>query len=220
MEKIQKNLLKNQPYQNVLNDYRKERKSLQRINWDDTEDIDMITHFNKKPFTGICFYKHKNGNLKTETQLKNGLRHGIEEWFSENGKLSMINIYMDDNLWLLKSYYPDGKSVYKVMTFKNKTPEKELTCDKNGNMKELRSRKLKNGKFEGFLIMSDTPNIKHIFRDGVLIDIIQLDTDGNDMIGDYSHIEGGRKGLNLLLKKNKSDNIEKERFFTHEVDLN
>ena len=87
-------------------------------------------------------------------------------------------------------------------------------------MKELRSRKLKNGKFEGFLIMSDTPNIKHIFRDGVLIDIIQLDTDGNDMIGDYSHIEGGRKGLNLLLKKNKSDNIEKERFFTHEVDLN
>ena len=34
-----------------------------RVNWDDTEDVGIVTHYKGKAFTGICYGLHENGNL-------------------------------------------------------------------------------------------------------------------------------------------------------------
>ena len=43
-----------------------------RVNWDETEDVGIVTHYNGKPLTGIAFGLHENGNTSEEVEMLNG----------------------------------------------------------------------------------------------------------------------------------------------------
>ena len=42
-----------------------------RINWNETKDIGIVTHYKGDPFTGICYDLHENGNLYEELEMLN-----------------------------------------------------------------------------------------------------------------------------------------------------
>jgi|TARA_B110000977_G_scaffold140095_1_gene177844 antitoxin component YwqK of YwqJK toxin-antitoxin module len=79
-----------------------------RINWDQTEDIGIITHFNGKPFTGICFSLNDNNNLDEETELVNGLKHGKSKEYHNDGELFKEINYKNDLLDGINKWYSDG----------------------------------------------------------------------------------------------------------------
>jgi uncharacterized protein len=84
--------------------------SVLRVNWDDTEDVGIITHYKGEPFTGICYEVHDNGNLKEEIEMVNGLKHGDGKLFYENGQLNIDRNFKDDQQHgKFIKYYEDGK---------------------------------------------------------------------------------------------------------------
>ena len=83
--------------------------SVLRVNWDDTEDVGIITHYKGNPVTGICYNLHDNGNLMEEVELVNGLKHGINNSFFKNGQVQKIGSYKNDKEdGIYKSYSDDG----------------------------------------------------------------------------------------------------------------
>ncbi len=76
----------------------KENKSKLRVNWDETNDIGMMTYYKNKPFTGVAYDLYENGNLQEEVEIVDGLKHGFGIMYSENGKIeSQIN-YIEDEI--------------------------------------------------------------------------------------------------------------------------
>ena len=98
-----------------------------RVNWDDIEDIGIISHYKGKPITGICYGLYDNGNLQEEVELENGLKHGFYKNYHKNGNLSEEGSYKDDKFedGVVKFYYESGE-LSKEVGFKN------LHCEYHG----------------------------------------------------------------------------------------
>ena len=47
-----------------------------KINENELEDIGIVSHYKNKPFSGLAFVLDNNGEEKTLTEFKNGLKHG------------------------------------------------------------------------------------------------------------------------------------------------
>ena len=47
-----------------------------KINENEMEDIGIVSHYKNKPFSGLAFVLDNNGEEKTLTEFKNGLKHG------------------------------------------------------------------------------------------------------------------------------------------------
>ena len=58
------------------------------VDWDETEDIGIVTNYKGKPYTGVCYSLHKNGGLEQYYMLKDGLKEGVGKEFYENGEIS------------------------------------------------------------------------------------------------------------------------------------
>ena len=86
--------------------------SVSRVNWNDTEDVGIVTHFRGKPFTGVCFGLHENGNLKDEYEMLDGLKHGKAVTYYDNGKLKEELYCKDDKLDGLSMYYHDNGQLF------------------------------------------------------------------------------------------------------------
>ena len=86
--------------------------SVLRVNWNDTEDVGIVTHYKGKPFTGVCFGLHDNGNLEGENEMLDGLKHGKAVAYHDNGNLAYEANFKDDlqfGLW--KDYNIKGQLV-------------------------------------------------------------------------------------------------------------
>ena len=59
---------------------------------DKMEDVGIVTHFKGRPFTGVGFRLHENGELKLECTFKDGLKHGKTFYSMKMDLLLNINI--------------------------------------------------------------------------------------------------------------------------------
>jgi antitoxin component YwqK of YwqJK toxin-antitoxin module len=90
-------------------------KNILRINWNECEDVGIVTHYKKEPFTGICYDLYDNGNLKDEQELVNGLKQGKGKWYHENGQLEEEGEYKDDKQYGIWVYYNDtGQEIGRI----------------------------------------------------------------------------------------------------------
>ena len=74
------------------------KKKLLRVNYKETEDVGIVTHYKGKPFTGIGRHLYENGKSKDEINMVEGLKHGKAQRFSEEGILIGEFQYKDDKL--------------------------------------------------------------------------------------------------------------------------
>ena len=67
-----------------------------RINWEEMEDVGIITHYKGKPFTGIAFSLHENGNVAEEMEMLDGLKHGEQVLYNEDSSVDEVSCYEND----------------------------------------------------------------------------------------------------------------------------
>ena len=67
-----------------------------RINWVEMEDVEIITHYKGKPFTGIAYGLHENGNVAEETEMLDGLKHGEQVLYYEDSSVYEVSYYEND----------------------------------------------------------------------------------------------------------------------------
>lgn len=191
---------KSKPQKKVVKKTKKKvvKKPKKKVHWDDTEDIGIVTHYKGKPFTGICFYKHENGQIIEECEMKNGLRDGLLVQYYPNGKKKHKVRYKLDKevngeiIWYhengqtetLESVVPvEFNDLEKYRKFKKlidrygeegllKMVDEYSTDDQENNNNSEKSTKEKYKKIQGYL------NI-HFVDD--LSEILELDFDNNDI---------------------------------------
>ena len=100
------------------------------------------------PFTGSTVGYHKNGQLKSRTNYKNGKYDDLRETYFENGQLQSKSIYKDDELTLSQTFTSKGIPL-KDFTYNNglKTGVEEVYHE-NGQLKSREN--YKDGKGVGF----------------------------------------------------------------------
>jgi antitoxin component YwqK of YwqJK toxin-antitoxin module len=84
-EKTEKEDEKNTEHENVM-----------RVNWEEMEDVGVITHYKDKPFTGVAFDLHENGNVLEEMEMLEGLKHGKQVYYSEDSSVEKVSYYEND----------------------------------------------------------------------------------------------------------------------------
>mgnify|MGYP001274585646 CR=1 FL=1 len=180
----------------------KARKSLQRVDWNETEDIGIITHYNGAPFSGICFSKHSNGKIEEDIEMVEGLKQGIGMEYNDEGKLTSITCYVKDLPLFRNVFNKDGSSV--IISFVNGKVTEESIFDNKDNLLLTQYRELKKGKYEGYMEGPMILGTKHFYRDGKLIDMKAFDSNGNEIakvVGEkelksnMKKMMGGRKNI-------------------------
>lgn len=73
-----------------------EHESVMRVHWEETEDIGIITYYKGKPFTGVAFDLHDNGNIFEEADMLEGLKHGKHVIYSEDSSVERVSYYEND----------------------------------------------------------------------------------------------------------------------------
>ena len=68
------------------------------VNFEETEDIGIVTHYKGKPLNGIGRHLYENGKTKLEIEMVEGLKHGKSTGFYEDGILKSESHYKDDKL--------------------------------------------------------------------------------------------------------------------------
>jgi antitoxin component YwqK of YwqJK toxin-antitoxin module len=104
-EKLDQILTISRQVKNYLKDLKKDilikeegDDSIISINQDDMEDVGDITHYEGKPFNGIGFILHENGELKLDCTFKDGLKHGGGSLFNDDGSIIKYQYYQDEVL--------------------------------------------------------------------------------------------------------------------------
>ena len=87
--------VKNKPSKSAQ---KKDDTSKLRVNWDETDDVGIVTYYKNKPFTGVAYGLHGNGNIQEEQEMVNGLKHGLGTTYSENGEIDLVLNYIDDEI--------------------------------------------------------------------------------------------------------------------------
>lgn len=106
--------------------------SVLRVDWDEIKNIENVYHNKGKPFTGICYRLYENGNLETESEIKNGLSHGCSKTWYEDGNLWIEEKHDMDELLLKKIYFKNGKLEYSEVFQPKRTIKRWY---ENGNLK-------------------------------------------------------------------------------------
>lgn len=88
------------------------------INENDLIDIGVVSHYEGKPFTGTAHILYEDGNIKMETQFKNGLKDGYQKVFFNSGQLSIEYLFIEDKLQkVVKRFLRDGTPMKKIDDF-------------------------------------------------------------------------------------------------------
>ena len=103
-----------------------------RVNWDETEDVGIVTHYKGEPFTGICFSLFDNGNVDNECEMKNGLKDGVSKYFNDNGDLIREWNYTNDKRNGICKWYHDNGKIKMEVGYNNESQEYQKEFDING----------------------------------------------------------------------------------------
>lgn len=76
-----------------------------RANSNDCEDIGKVTHYKGKPLTGVLFELNDNSQIIYETEMKNGLKEGMDTEYYEGGSIMMQMEYSKDECVKVVSYF-------------------------------------------------------------------------------------------------------------------
>ena len=75
------------------------KESHLKVSYEKTEDIGIVTHYNGNPLTGVGYRNYKNSDtIHHETNMVEGLKHGIGKTFNKNGDLDSWEYFKDDML--------------------------------------------------------------------------------------------------------------------------
>ena len=92
-----------------------------RVNEDEMEDIEDITHYKGVPFTGIGIRLFENNECNSETNFKDGLKHGIQTIYHNNGKIFIKARYENDKrINVMELNTEDGGNMIDTLQKKNK----------------------------------------------------------------------------------------------------
>ena len=158
-----------------------EKDEKQRVNFDEMEDIGIFTHYKGKPFTGIAYNLHENGNLHEETEMLNGLKHGYGKCYHENGQILLSGNYKDDEmdgLWISSG----GEGIKEELNFKNGFQEgkqKTFLLDVLYSEADFKKDKL-NGFFKKYS-KDGVVKMKAKYKEGKCLDIQIYDSYGKEI---------------------------------------
>ena len=106
-------------------DWFNKKQVVLRVDENETNDIDDITYYKGKPFSGIAFGSFDNGT-KFETEFKEGLKHGLGKEFYNNGQLKSELKYDNDQLVeVMKSFKENGEQT--ILKMSTESSRKRLT---------------------------------------------------------------------------------------------
>ena len=151
------------------NENHESETSIIRVNQDDTKDIGDITHYEGKPFNGIGFILHQNGELKLECTFKDGLKHGKTVEFYDNGQIKYEYTNVDDEFdKIISAFLENGeKKPFVLSTLKSR---KRLTFilqkDKNNEVVQTEINSVASilGFKEDFYKLNDWEQIKTLAK--------------------------------------------------------
>ena len=86
-----------------------------RVNWDEMNDVGIVTYYKNKPFVGIGFSLHENGSVREEQEMVDGLKHGLGKLFLKNGEVACKINYVDDEFETEKDKKKYQKSLIKLI---------------------------------------------------------------------------------------------------------
>lgn len=75
----------------------KKKQDVLRVDENETNDINDVTYYKGKPFSGIAFGSFESGT-NFETEFKDGLKHGLGKEFYNNGQLKCELKYENDKM--------------------------------------------------------------------------------------------------------------------------
>ena len=158
-------------------------KEFIRANSDDCEDIGVVTHYKGKPLTGIMFELYDNMELLCETEMKDGLKEGMDTEYYEDGSIMMQTEYSKDECIRTVSYF-DSKGV-------NQLEGRECV---GINMLEKKDKAfyISNSLYNGSVMQEKYGGISvQDFKKGKLI-IEKLFWKNGALRGDYSYEDGNK----------------------------
>jgi len=120
--------------------FKGKRETALRVNWDDTEDIGIVTHYKDKPLTGIAYGLHDNGSISEEVEMLDGLKHGQGVDYNEESNITQTTIYendlivdFDEDTWncLLDDIFQKDNYEYELidMTIYNYDITQKVSCN-------------------------------------------------------------------------------------------
>lgn len=112
-----------------------------RVHEDELEDVGIVTHYNGKPFSGIMYKLWDNGNLETEHEMIDGLKHGINRNYHENGKIWEEINYKNDKEHpikdgVLRTWHDNGQLFYETPYSNEKRNGLRKVWNENGTLRE------------------------------------------------------------------------------------
>lgn len=158
-------------------------KEFIRANSDDCEDIGVVTHYKGKPLTGICFDLYPNMELLGETEIKDGLKEGLDTVYYEDGSIMKQTEYSKDECVRVVGYFDsegvnqlEGRECVEINMLEEKDEAFYLS-------KSLYNGLALSEKFGGF-------SVQH-FKEGKLI-IEKLFWKNGALRADYRYEEGNQ----------------------------
>jgi len=89
----------------------KKKQDVLRVDENETNDINDVTYYKGKPFSGIAFGSFDSGT-NFETEFKDGLKHGLGKEFYNNGQLKCELKYENDKMVeVVKAFTIDGVQI-------------------------------------------------------------------------------------------------------------
>ncbi|MDB4050998.1 hypothetical protein N9454_06950, partial [Flavobacteriaceae bacterium] len=93
-----------------INDEPNEDKIPERINFNDFKSVGFVNFYNGLPYTGTGFELNKEGNIKTEFNLVNGIKEGKAIEFYDNGSVKIETFYTNNKVnGLSTTFFKNGK---------------------------------------------------------------------------------------------------------------
>ncbi len=98
---------------------KKETENIKRlcVNWDEMEDVGIVTHYKGKPFTGIAIELHEFG--KVEYEMENGLKHGKSIEYDLANNIIDVLYYKNDQ------YDHSGEKISRTIDYKFRKIERK-----------------------------------------------------------------------------------------------
>ena len=81
-----------------------------RLNFKDFKSVGFVNFYNGLPYTGTGFELNKEGNIKTEFNLVNGIKEGKAIEFYDNGSVKIESFYTNNKVnGLSTTFFKNGK---------------------------------------------------------------------------------------------------------------
>ena len=95
------NYMPNQPNKEIIP---------KRLNFKDFKSVGFVNFYNGLPYTGTGFELNKEGNIKTEFNLVNGIKEGKAIEFYDNGSVKIESFYTNNKVnGLSTTFFKNGK---------------------------------------------------------------------------------------------------------------